>query len=162
MTAPSPSRPAETHTDLSALRFTQFSVVGVTALGVALRTPLLPLALGGAMLLGALRPGHSPLRAAYRMLGARVGLRPDVVEEDPRAHHFAQGVGGTFLIASGTATLAGAPALGAGLGLSVIGLAGLNLSKRICVGCLMYFQYRRLRHQFQPRLSALLHPRTTA
>lgn len=162
MTALSPSRSAETHTDLSALRFNQFSVVGVTALGLALQAPLLPLMLGGAMLLGALRPERSPLRAAYRMLGARVGLRPEVVEEDPRAHHFAQGVGGTFLIVSGAVTLAGAPVLGAGLGLGVIGLAGLNLSRKICVGCLMYFQYRRLRYQFQPRLSALFHPRTTA
>ncbi|SMB90914.1 DUF4395 domain-containing protein [Deinococcus hopiensis] len=145
MTAPSSPHPAETHTDLSALRFNQFSVVGVTALGLALQAPLLPLTLGGAMLLGALRPQQSPLRAAYRMLGARLGLRPDVVEEDPRAHHFAQGVGGTFLLASGSATLAGAPVTGAALGLGVILLAVLNLSRKICVGCLMYFQYLRLR-----------------
>lgn len=132
-------------TDLSALRFNQFTVVGVTLLGLLLQTALLPLVLGAAMLLGALRPDLSPLRSAYRMLGARVGLRPEVAQEDPRAHHFAQGVGGLFLLASGLATLAGLPLLGAALGLAVIALALLNLSAKVCVGCLMYFQYRRLR-----------------
>lgn len=51
-----------------------------------------------------------------------------------------------FLLASGLSGLAGLPLLGLGLGLAVIALAGLNLSQKICVGCLLYFQYRRLRY----------------
>ena len=74
------------------------------------------------------------------------GLKPEVVEEDPRAHHFAQGVGGVFLLASALFTLGGLSAVGAVLGVVVIALAALNLSQKICVGCLMYFQYRRLRY----------------
>jgi len=149
MTPRAASGPART--DLSALRFNQFTVVGVTLVAVVLGWPALTLLLGAAMLLGAVRPELSPLRAAYRTLGTRLGLKPDVVEEDPRAHNFAQGVGGTFLLASAFATLGGLPVLGILLGLIVIGLALLNLSKRICVGCLMYFHYRRLRHQFLHR-----------
>ncbi|OLV18582.1 DUF4395 domain-containing protein [Deinococcus marmoris] len=147
MTSPpvrAPFTPAQT--DLSALKFNQYSVIGVTLVALISGLSVLTLLLGTAMLLGAVRPDLSPLRAAYRMFGRRLGLRPEVVEEDPRAHHFAQGVGGVFLLASGLSGLAGLPLLGLGLGLMVIALAGLNLSQKICVGCLMYFQYRRLRY----------------
>ncbi|MBZ9712130.1 DUF4395 domain-containing protein [Deinococcus multiflagellatus] len=140
---PSPAQPVRT--DLSALKFNQVTVVTVTLLALALRMPWLTLVLGGAMLLGALRPVGSPLRAAYRLLGPALGLKPEVVEEDPRAHHFAQGVGGTFLLASAALSLAGLWLAGTVLGVTVLALALLNLSQKICVGCLMYFQYRRLR-----------------
>lgn len=140
----SPAPSALARTDLSALKFNQYAVVALTLLAVCVRLPGLTLGLGAAMLLGALRPELSPLRAAYRALGPALGLRPDVVDEDPRAHHFAQGVGGAFLLASALVTLAGLPLAGALLGLIVIALALLNLSQKICVGCLMYFQYRRM------------------
>ena len=142
--SPAVSRPART--DLSALKFNQVTVIGVTALAVILTAPLLTLVLGAAMLTGAVFPEASPLRAAYRSLGRPLGLKPEIVDEDPRAHHFAQGVGGSFLLASALLTIAGLPVAGAALGLVVIALAALNLTKKICVGCLMYFQYRRLRH----------------
>src|SRR6476646_846932 len=146
ITSPSPavSRPART--DLSALKFNQVTVIAVTVLAVLLTLPVFTLVLGAAMLVGAIAPDVSPMRAAYRLLGRPLGLKPEVVDEDPRAHQFAQGVGGTFLLASALFTFAGLSGVGAGLGLIVIVLAALNLSKKICVGCLMYFQYRRLRY----------------
>ncbi|MFC4425752.1 DUF4395 domain-containing protein [Deinococcus navajonensis] len=152
MLTPSSNAPLSlARTDLSALQFNQYTVVMVTLLAVVLRLPALTLVLGGAMLLGAVRPELSPLRVAYRALGPVLGLRPNVVEEDPRAHHFAQGVGGTFLLASAVFTLAGLGLPGTVLGLVVIALAVLNLSQKICVGCLMYFQYRRMRYALQRR-----------
>ncbi|CAM3549451.1 DUF4395 domain-containing protein [Deinococcus saxicola] len=144
MIAFAPAAPAQT--DLSALKFNQYAVIGVTLVTLISGLSALTLLLGAAMLLGAVRPDLSPLRAAYRMSGRRLGLAPEVAPEDPRAHHFAQGVGGVFLLASALAMLAGLPLLGLGLGVMVIALAGLNLSQKICVGCLMYFQYRRLRY----------------
>ncbi|GHG20043.1 hypothetical protein CBQ26_13010 [Deinococcus indicus] len=150
MIASAPTRqPART--DLSALKFNQLSVVFVTLLAVILTLPALTLILGAAMLLGAVRPDLSPMRAAYRLLGPALGLRPEVVDEDPRAHHFAQGVGGTFLLASAAFTLAGLPVAGALLGVVVIALAVLNLTEKICVGCIMYFQFRRLRYRLLGR-----------
>lgn len=150
MIASAPTRqPART--DLSALKFNQLSVVFVTLLAVILTLPALTLILGAAMLLGAVAPDLSPMRAAYRLLGPALGLRPEVVDEDPRAHHFAQGVGGTFLLASAAFTLAGLPVAGALLGVIVIALAVLNLSQKICVGCVMYFQFRRLRYRLLGR-----------
>ncbi|PNY82588.1 DUF4395 domain-containing protein [Deinococcus koreensis] len=146
ITSPSSALRQPARTDLSALRFNQLAVVSVTLLAVILTLPWLTLALGLAMLVGAPAPEVSPMRAAYRVLGPVLGLKPEVVEEDPRAHHFAQGVGGVFLLASALATFTGLSVLGALLGVLVIALAVLNLSKKICVGCLMYFQYRRARY----------------
>jgi Domain of unknown function (DUF4395) len=131
-------------TDLSALKFNQVTVVTLTALSLALGAPLLALLLGAAMLLGAVRPALSPMRAAYRALSPLLGLRPEIVDETPEAHHFAQGVGGVFLLASALASLAGLGLLGTLLGVAVIALALLNLTARICVGCLLYFQYKML------------------
>ncbi|WP_310583719.1 DUF4395 domain-containing protein [Deinococcus sp.] len=132
-------------TDLSALKFNQLTVVAVTALAVLTRQPWLAALLGLAMLAGAVWPQRSPMKWLYRMVGQPLGLKPEIVEESPEAHHFAQGVGGVFLLASALAAFAGAGVLSAVLGVSVIALALLNLTARICVGCLMYFQYRMLR-----------------
>ena len=132
-------------TDLSALKFNQLTVVAVTALAVLTRQPWLAALLGLAMLAGAVWPQRSPMKWLYRMVGQPLGLKPEIVEESPEAHHFAQGVGGVFLLASALAAFAGAGVLSAVLGVSVIALALLNLTARICVGCLMYFQYRMLK-----------------
>ncbi|WP_425147728.1 DUF4395 domain-containing protein [Deinococcus sp.] len=134
-------------TDLSALKFNQLTVVSVTALALLLPAPWLAGLLGAAMLIGALWPAFSPMRAAYRSVGLRLGLKPEVVDESPEAHHFAQGVGGVFLLASALTGLAGLGALSTVLGIVVILLALLNLSARICVGCLMYFQWRMISYR---------------
>ena len=132
-------------TDLSALKFNQLTVVAVTALAVLTRQPWLAALLGVAMLAGALWPQRSPMKWLYRTVGHRLGLKPEIVEESPEAHHFAQGVGGVFLLASAMTGFVGAGTLSAVLGVTVIALALLNLTAHICVGCLMYFQYRMLR-----------------
>lgn len=135
------------HTDLTALKFNQVSVIAVTALAVLARMPWLAGGLGLLMLAGAIWPTYSPLRAAYRALSPLLRLKPEVALDDPRAHHFAQGVGGVFLLAAGLSGLAGLGLLSTGLGLAVIALAALNLSARICVGCLLYFQWRMVRYR---------------
>ena len=134
-------------TDLSALKFNQLTVVTVTALAVLTRQPWLAALLGAAMLLGAAWPQRSPMKWLYRNVGQRLGLKPEVVDESPEAHHFAQGVGGVFLLASALAGFAGASILSAVLGVIVIALALLNLTAKICVGCLMYFQYKMFRYR---------------
>ena len=138
-------------TDLSALKFNQVSVVALTALALLIRQPWLIALLGAAMLSGAIWPQRSPMKAAYRALSPLVGLKPKVVDESPEAHHFAQGVGGAFLLASALATFTGLTGLGIVLGFAVIVLALLNLTAHICVGCLMYFQYRMLRYRLTSR-----------
>lgn len=138
-------------TDLSALKFNQVSVVALTALALLLHQPWISAALGAAMLIGAVWPARGPMKAAYRTLSPLLGLRPDVVDESPEAHHFAQGVGGVFLLASALANFTGLTGLGVVLGFLVIALALLNLTAKICVGCLMYFQYKMLRYRLAAR-----------
>ena len=151
ITSPSslPSAKRAAQTDLSALKFNQLLVVFVTLFAVIFTLPVLTLLLGAAMLIGAVFPQISPMRAIYKMLlpvlDRLLGLKPEVVDEDPRAHLFAQGVGGSFLLLGSLFTFGGWTSVGAVLGVMVIALALLNLSQKICVGCLMYFQYRRLR-----------------
>ncbi len=132
-------------TDLSALKFNQLTVVAVTLVAVLTRQPWLAALLGAAMLVGAVWPKHSPMKWLYRTVGLRLGLKPEVVDESPEAHHFAQGVGGVFLLASAISGFAGLGVLSAVLGVIVIALALLNLTASICVGCLMYFQYKMLK-----------------
>ena len=134
-------------TDLSALKFNQLTVVAVTALAVLLSQSWLAALLGAAMLAGAAKPKRSPMKWLYRTVGQRLGLKPEIVDESPEAHHFAQGVGGVFLLASAISGFAGLGVLSAGLGVTVILLALLNLTAKICVGCLMYFQYKMLRYR---------------
>ncbi len=138
-------------TDITALKFNQLSVVGLTALALLTQSGWISLLLGGAMLIGAVWPQRSPMKAAYRALAPLLGLRPEVVEESPEAHHFAQGVGGVFLLASALSLLGGLTWPGVVLGFIVIGLAMLNLTRQICVGCLMYFQYKMLRYRLSAR-----------
>ncbi len=138
-------------TDLSALKFNQLSVVTLTALALLVRQPWLSGLLGAAMLIGAVWPQRSPMKAAYRALSPLLNLKPDVVNESPEAHHFAQGVGGVFLLASALFVFGGLTGLGVALGFLVIGLALLNLTAKICVGCLMYFQYKMLRYRLTAR-----------
>ncbi len=135
-------------TDLNALKFNQITVVLLTALALLARMPWLAGALGAAMLVGARWPSASPLRALYRAASRVCGWTPQVVQEDPRAHHFAQGVGGSVLLLCGAAGLLGFTLLGAALGVLVMALALLNLTSSICVGCLMYHQWRLLRHRW--------------
>lgn len=132
-------------TDRTALTFNQVTVVALGALALTLHLPWLAGCLGLTMLVGAARPGLSPLRAAYRALSPLLGLRARVVEEAPAAHHFAQGVGGTFLLLAGLCGLLGWALAGEVLTLCVILLALLNLTTRICVGCLLYFRWKMIR-----------------
>lgn len=79
------------------------------------------------------------------------GIKPQILGEDPVAHRFARSVGAIFLAAASLAFLAGFTVLGIILTLMVAALALLNLTTKICVGCLMYFQFRMVRYRFSGR-----------
>ena len=79
----------------------------------------------------------------YRSLRVEGLPEPNVVQEDATPHQFAQGVGGSFLLAAAIAFLAGAPEVGWVLVWIVIVLAFVNFAFDFCVGCQMYFQLDR-------------------
>lgn len=78
---------------------------------------------------------------------ARANLPRRVLEDDPRAHAFAQALGRTVLAGAALAFALGGAPLGAVLTLVVVGLALLNLTTGFCLGCQLYFHYRLLRHR---------------
>jgi hypothetical protein len=140
-----PSTPP-TRVDHSALRTNQASVI-VLLLIAFLLGEWRPVALvSGALLVGAIAPALAPFKALYALMLKPAGLvRPDVREDSPAPHRFAQLVGGVVTAASAVALASGWRLTGWGLTWLVIALAALNLFAGICVGCLLYFQLARLR-----------------
>ncbi len=84
-------------------------------------------------------------RAVYtRLLRPRRWVKPDVVQDNPEPHLFAQGFGAVVLLAATAALWAGLPALGWGLAWLVVALAALNVFVGFCVGCAVYYWLNRL------------------
>jgi hypothetical protein len=77
------------------------------------------------------------------LLKPRGWLKPNVLDDDPRQHLFAQGLGGVFLVLSTAALLLGLPLLGWALAGAVVVLAAINLFLGFCLGCFIYFQLGR-------------------
>jgi hypothetical protein len=132
--------------DYDVLRFNQFSIVLLVALAALTRQPLLVALVAAVMLAGSSNPRLALFKNAYvKAVRPTLGIRPEVREEDPRPHNFAQGVGGSFLALATIAFLLGAPAAGWILSAVVVALALLNLTTGFCVGCFLYFQLKMLR-----------------
>lgn len=110
-------------TDQNQLRFNQSLLVATIPLAFALN-----LAWPVALLFVLMASQHLGFDA-LAWLKQSQGVRPRLVQEDPRPHRFARTVGAVFL---GLATLT----------FAVAALALLSLTTRVCVGCFPYFQHR--------------------
>jgi len=134
-----------TRIDHSAIKTNQVIIISLTILAFILNQPLLLVLVSAVMLAGSLifkRPGFSFVYT-YLLKPAKI-LRPDVAEDNPEPHLFAQGFGGVVLAGAFAALLLGASALGWGLAWLVVGLASLNLFAGFCAGCAMYYWLNRL------------------
>jgi hypothetical protein len=97
------------------------------------------------MLLGTAVPTLSLFKGLYSRLLRPVGLvNPDIKNDNPEPHRFAQGFGGVVLALAFISLLAGISTLGWLLVWVVIGLAALNLFLGFCAGCFIYYQLNRL------------------
>jgi hypothetical protein len=131
--------------DHSALRTNQAFIISLLLMAFILDAKWLVAFVGIVMLLGTFVPRLSLFKAVYlTILKPRGIVKPDVKDDNPEPHLFAQGVGGAFLTAATLAFLFNVAALGWMLTWIVIGLAALNLFAGICVGCLMYYWFNRL------------------
>jgi hypothetical protein len=136
-----------TYVDHSALRTNQAFIIAL--LLIAFITGFWPLTafVAAVMLIGTLLPGLALFQRIYRHALRPTGLvRPDRVPDSPAPHRFAQGMGGTFTLASAVllATGTGAPAVGWAFSWLVILLAALNLFVGFCAGCFVYYRLERL------------------
>jgi hypothetical protein len=140
--------------DPNVLRFNQISIIAFLILAFLLQQPIIVAFVAAVMLLGTFYPKLAFFKNIYSsFVRPTLGIAKNLVEDDPRAHNFAQGVGGVVLVLSSLAFLLGASIVGWGLGVVVIALAGLNLTTNICVGCFLYYQFKLARFALASRAS---------
>jgi hypothetical protein len=126
--------------DRSALKTNQVFIIGLTVIAFVTQVYWLVPAVALVMLAGTIDPRLALFQRLYRdaLRPARI-VRPNVVEEDPAPHRFAQGLGGVVLGLGAIALYAGAPTVGWTLAWIVVALAFVNLVFDFCAGCQIYF-----------------------
>ncbi len=140
--------------DPNVLKFNQIAIIAFLVLAFVLQQPIIVAFVAVVMLLGTFKPKLALFKNIYSSLvRPALGIAKNLVEDDPRAHNFAQGVGGSVLVISSLAFLLGSSVVGWGLGVVVIALAGLNLTTNICVGCFLYYQFKLARFALASRAS---------
>jgi hypothetical protein len=125
--------------DHSALKTNQITIILLNTLGFIFDRPELALVVTVAMGLGTVLkvPGFGFLyKYALKPWG---WMKPDVVDDNPEPHRFAQFLGVIFMAAGSTALFTGAVGLGWGLVWLVSVLAALNAFGGFCVGCAIYY-----------------------
>lgn len=131
--------------DHNALRTNQGFIILLLAGGFVLGSWRLVALVAVVLLLGAAVPAAALFQGVYRYVLRPAGiLRPDLREDEPAPHRFAQAVGGVVTLASAALLVAGWAAVGWTLSAVVAALAALNLFAGICVGCLLFYQLGRL------------------
>jgi hypothetical protein len=133
-----------TQVDHTALRFNQAMIIALLLAAFLLNWTWLVALTAAVMLIGTIWPAAGLFKLIYARLLRPAGLlRPDVIQDDPAPHLFAQGLGGLVLLAATVALIAGAPLAGWTLAGVVVVLAAVNLFLRFCLGCFIYYQLAR-------------------
>ena len=130
--------------DHSALKANQLFIIGLNILAFILNLPILAAFVALVMGLGSLWkvPGFG---FVYKyVLKPRGWMKPDVLDDNPEPHRFAQFLGFIFMIAGSVALFMGASVLGWSLVWLVAALAALNAFGGFCVGCSVYYWLSRL------------------
>lgn len=131
--------------DHNALRFNQFMIVFLVSLGFLLNNIWFVLITAFVTLLGTIFivPGF---KFIYTSLLQPLGfVKPDLVEDDPFAHRFAQMVATLFLSISVALKLLEYQTAAWVFALIVVCLALVNLFSGFCLGCFFYYQLGKLR-----------------
>jgi Domain of unknown function (DUF4395) len=131
--------------DHSALKANQITIITLNILAFIFNLPLLAAFVALVMGIGSLLkvPGFILLyRHGFKPLGL---LKPDILNDNPEPHRFAQTLGFVFMTAGAAALFLGAGALGWGLVWLVVALAALNAFGGFCVGCAVYYWLGKLK-----------------
>jgi hypothetical protein len=130
--------------DHSALKVNQATIILLLLAGFLLDTWWLPAGVALFMIAGTIvgRPGFFFLYTGV-LKPLRI-VRPEVLDDNPEPHRFAQGFGGVVAAGAAAALFLGGPVLGWALAWLVIVLAALNLFAGFCAGCAVYYWLRRL------------------
>ncbi len=133
-----------TKVDHSALKINQAVIILLNIVAFILNAPWLAGIVALAMLIGTLlkAPGF---KFVYQILKSTGLVKPDLLQDNPEPHRFAQGFGGVVMLAGTISLFAGAAVLGWSLIWLVVALAALNLFGGFCLGCAVYYWLNRLR-----------------
>lgn len=130
--------------DHAALKANQLFIISFNILAFIFDQPWLAALVALVMGLGsALKvPGFLPI---YKyILKPRGWIKPDVLNDNPEPHRFAQFIGFLFMTAGSISLFLGASILGWSLVWVVVALAALNAFGGFCVGCAVYYWLSRL------------------
>ncbi len=130
--------------DHARLKSHQIIIVALNVLAFILNLPVLAAFVALVMGIGTVLkvPGFG---FVYNyVLKPRGWMKPDVLDDNPEPHRFAQLMGFVFMTAGSIALFLGANILGWGLVWLVAALAALNAFGGFCVGCAVYYWLNRL------------------
>lgn len=130
--------------DHSALRVNQACIISLLIVAFVVNVPWLVAVVALVMLAGTALRGPGFKWIYVGMLKPRGIVKPDVIEDNPQPHVFAQGMGGTVLLIALAGFLLGSPVAGWALSWLVVALAALNLFVGFCAGCFVYYWLVRL------------------
>lgn len=130
--------------DHAALRVNQAAIITLLIVAFVLNVPALVALVALVMLIGAAlrQPGFKPIYAGF--LKPRGIVKPEVIEDNPQPHIFAQGMGGSVLLIALAGFWLGSAVIGWTLTWLVVALAALNLFVGFCAGCFVYYWLSRL------------------
>jgi hypothetical protein len=125
--------------DHSALKANQLFIISLNILAFILDQPILAAFVTLVMGIGSLLkvPGFGFVYKHF--LKPRGWMKPDVLDDNPEPHRFAQFLGFIFMTAGSVALFSGASVLGWSLVWLVAALAALNAFGGFCVGCAVYY-----------------------
>lgn len=125
--------------DHSALKTNQIFIIFFSILAFVLDRPILAVFVALAMGIGAISktPGFGFVYKS--ILKPRGWMKPDVLDDNPEPHLFAQIFGFVFLAIGSVALFLDLVVLGWTLVWIVIALASLNAFGGFCVGCALYY-----------------------
>lgn len=130
--------------DHAALKANQLFIISLSILAFIWNLPALAAFVALVMGIGSVLkvPGFLPV---YKyLLKPRGWMKPDVLDDNPEPHRFAQLLGFLFMTAGSIALFSGAAVLGWSLVWLVVALAALNAFGGFCVGCAVYYWLSRL------------------
>lgn len=130
--------------DHSALRTNQAFIIGLLVAAFVVNEVWLAALVAAVMLVGTVWPKAALFQQIYYRLLRKRLVEPDLLEDNPEPHRFAQGLGGTVLVGGLLAFALGAPVVGWVLVWLVILLAAVNLFVGFCVGCFVYYWLARM------------------
>lgn len=131
--------------DHSALRTNQAMIISLSLIAFILNLPWVAVLVMLVMAYGTVRrqPGF---RLVYTgLLKPRGWVKPDVINDNPEPHVFAQGFGAVVLLIGVVLLYTSVPLVGWALVWLVIALASLNLFVGFCAGCAVYYWLGKLR-----------------